>query len=360
MATLEYQLVWQDAPGGAPRIYPLKGDDLRMGRSSRCDVVVIHPETSRVHARLIRREDGYWVEDLASTNGTWLNGRRLKPHQPVALRSGDIIGLGPNVLLHYHVVAVEPEPPAHEEELALEEHAMWGPPPWEAGAQPETEAEPKDEAAEEEGSWGPMPWVAEERPQEEEHEGEAESSAEPEPEPPSPEFEAEAPEGEDEEAPSPSAPRVSRTVDVHEIEEELDAVEKTLASDEMPAWALDEESAEAAAVAFADWSVEEPASPESEDLVQVASEPAPSSAPRLEGVAAEDVPEAAAVADVAEEGAETIADEAPAPRRRSFWLSGCLFLALVALCAMTVFVWWVETNHLWCAFFSWVPFFACP
>ncbi len=49
---------------------------------------------SRVHAVIRRTEKGMSVEDLASSNGTWLNGVRLQPYIANALKSGDHLQLG--------------------------------------------------------------------------------------------------------------------------------------------------------------------------------------------------------------------------------------------------------------------------
>ncbi|HVA50405.1 MAG TPA: FHA domain-containing protein [Pirellulales bacterium] len=62
------------------------------GRDPSCDQVLDDPLVSRRHARLIRSEQGYLIEDLGSTNGTFLNGRRLAEKAPV--QPGDRIGLG--------------------------------------------------------------------------------------------------------------------------------------------------------------------------------------------------------------------------------------------------------------------------
>jgi hypothetical protein len=65
--------------------------DLLIGRSSRCDVVLSDPSVSRRHARVIFR-DGAWVfQDLGSTNGSTLNGRRVGRGE---LRPGDRLMLG--------------------------------------------------------------------------------------------------------------------------------------------------------------------------------------------------------------------------------------------------------------------------
>jgi hypothetical protein len=44
---------------------------------------------SRVHAVIRRTENGLTVQDLSSSNGSWLNGVKLEPHAPAALKSGD-------------------------------------------------------------------------------------------------------------------------------------------------------------------------------------------------------------------------------------------------------------------------------
>jgi hypothetical protein len=65
--------------------------ELLIGRSSRCDVVLSDPTISRRHARLIFRDGRWVVQDLASTNGTILNGRRVGRS---GLRPGDELVLG--------------------------------------------------------------------------------------------------------------------------------------------------------------------------------------------------------------------------------------------------------------------------
>lgn len=49
---------------------------------------------SRRHAAIHREEDGYYITDLNSTNGTRINGRRLLPNTPCRLTSGDVLTLG--------------------------------------------------------------------------------------------------------------------------------------------------------------------------------------------------------------------------------------------------------------------------
>lgn len=49
---------------------------------------------SRRHSRLIHKGDDWFVEDLASTNGTFVNGVRITPHEMVAIENGDLIRCG--------------------------------------------------------------------------------------------------------------------------------------------------------------------------------------------------------------------------------------------------------------------------
>ena len=70
--------VLRGVTGGAfGRSYRLSGP-LTVGRSPECDVYLPDPGLSRVHARLVPGDDGVQIEDLDSTNGTFLNGHRVK------------------------------------------------------------------------------------------------------------------------------------------------------------------------------------------------------------------------------------------------------------------------------------------
>jgi len=54
-----------------------------------CDYVLDSPVISRMHARVDQREDGFYLTDLRSTNGTFLNGSRLAANRPYLLKEGD-------------------------------------------------------------------------------------------------------------------------------------------------------------------------------------------------------------------------------------------------------------------------------
>ncbi|MEA2439958.1 MAG: hypothetical protein QOH76_1382 [Thermoleophilaceae bacterium] len=71
---------------------PPSADAVTVGRSRDCDVVVVEETVSRFHAEL-RHDDGHtWiVRDLDSTNGTWLNGSRVREAR---VFGGDVLRLG--------------------------------------------------------------------------------------------------------------------------------------------------------------------------------------------------------------------------------------------------------------------------
>ncbi|MDQ7799884.1 MAG: FHA domain-containing protein [Armatimonadota bacterium] len=68
-----------------------------LGRSQTCDLVLADPGVSREHARVERGPDGVEVVDLGSTNGTFVNGRKVTQCR---LRHGDRLQLG-GVVLEY-------------------------------------------------------------------------------------------------------------------------------------------------------------------------------------------------------------------------------------------------------------------
>jgi len=57
-----------------------------------CDILLPDPEVSRHHATLSGAANDPVIEDLESTNGTWVNGMRI--YEPTALREGDTVQLG--------------------------------------------------------------------------------------------------------------------------------------------------------------------------------------------------------------------------------------------------------------------------
>lgn len=79
--------------------YELKNEEITLGRDITNQIVINDPEVSRHHLRLKRSAEGWSIEDLGSTNGTFINGQRISGHK--ALQNGDLIGLGETVTLGY-------------------------------------------------------------------------------------------------------------------------------------------------------------------------------------------------------------------------------------------------------------------
>ncbi|HYP23039.1 MAG TPA: FHA domain-containing protein, partial [Actinomycetota bacterium] len=76
--------------------FPLTGE-LTIGRSDQCKVHVEGDTyVSTMHARIFQRDGSYMVEDLGSTNGTYLNRRRITA--PAELQRGDRVKVGKTVL----------------------------------------------------------------------------------------------------------------------------------------------------------------------------------------------------------------------------------------------------------------------
>ena len=71
-------------------------DELIVGRADKCHLVLDDTYVSQVHARIFPKGDAYILEDLGSTNGTYLNRRRIT--SPTELQRGDKVKIGKTVL----------------------------------------------------------------------------------------------------------------------------------------------------------------------------------------------------------------------------------------------------------------------
>ena len=126
-----------------------------IGRSANNGIVINDAEISRRHAQITPQGDGYVLEDLGSTNGTFVNGIRL--NHPMALKHGDSVEFGDTVRLRYWAAgmaseivyspaddvptpALPPEPvPVYAEPGSLPDPMPAAPPPtFEDFAAPET------------------------------------------------------------------------------------------------------------------------------------------------------------------------------------------------------------------------------
>ncbi|MGO9317054.1 MAG: FHA domain-containing protein [Terracidiphilus sp.] len=74
-----------------------------IGRAQDCDLVVPEAQVSSHHCRLTHLADGFTLEDLGSTNGTFVNGARIDAHEPVHVPHGARVTLGNQVPMPWPV-----------------------------------------------------------------------------------------------------------------------------------------------------------------------------------------------------------------------------------------------------------------
>ena len=75
---------------GGEENFVLNKDVFLVGKDSdRADGILYADTVSRIHARIFRKDDSYYIEDLNSTNGTYVNGKELFYREPVKLESLD-------------------------------------------------------------------------------------------------------------------------------------------------------------------------------------------------------------------------------------------------------------------------------
>jgi pSer/pThr/pTyr-binding forkhead associated (FHA) protein len=153
-----YQLLMQRGPQPG-KLYPLTSVSIVIGRDPMADITITDPEVSRQHARLFETAKGYQIQDLGSTNGTFIAGERLGS-DPMPLQPGQVITLGGSVALVYRVEGAEddvlatmldgdlikrqaPETAAPQAEAPADDKTVEAP-------EPEAAAEPIDEVVESE------------------------------------------------------------------------------------------------------------------------------------------------------------------------------------------------------------------
>lgn len=139
MSSSSFRLIERSGPNPG-ETFELNKDVLTMGRDVTNDIVLADPEVSRQHARIKRTPGGYVLEDLGSTNGSFVNGERLV--SPRVLNPGDLVGLGEDVTLTFEAAAAEsaatvmagpgygqPQQPAQQRQPTPPAQAAAPPPP---------------------------------------------------------------------------------------------------------------------------------------------------------------------------------------------------------------------------------------
>ncbi|MCK9245328.1 MAG: FHA domain-containing protein [Anaerolineaceae bacterium] len=98
MAETKPQIVMRSGPIPGSSYY-LDKPEVSVGRDKSNDIPVPDAEISRRHARFIVKPDGVYIEDLGSTNGTFLNGVRLSA--PKRLVNGDLVTLAESTVMSF-------------------------------------------------------------------------------------------------------------------------------------------------------------------------------------------------------------------------------------------------------------------
>jgi len=91
-------LVITEKRGRRRRVDWEMGKEVLIGRASECSVCLQDEFASNLHAKIYQVEGRFYIEDLGSTNGTYVNGRRI--NYPTELRGGDNVKVG-NTLMEF-------------------------------------------------------------------------------------------------------------------------------------------------------------------------------------------------------------------------------------------------------------------
>lgn len=128
-------------------VYELSGEVLNLGRDITNDIAINDREVSRHHLRFTKGADGITIEDLGSTNGTFINGKRLTG--ATGLKNGDMVGLGETVTLQFEAgrPGAESPPPAAQQQAPPPQaqndaDAVYRPPAQQAAPQAPAQASP--------------------------------------------------------------------------------------------------------------------------------------------------------------------------------------------------------------------------
>jgi len=101
----QFQLIMRTGPTPGAT-FTLEGDQLNIGRDSTNEITINDAEVSRRHARLTFQGGKYVLEDLGSTNGTFVNGQRLAG--PRVLKAGEVVSFGEQIVLVFEVTTNDP------------------------------------------------------------------------------------------------------------------------------------------------------------------------------------------------------------------------------------------------------------
>jgi pSer/pThr/pTyr-binding forkhead associated (FHA) protein len=124
-------------------VYPLEADEIIIGRGEENEIVLNIAEVSRTHAILTKAEEGFMIKDLGSTNGTYVDKKKIGGKY--LLKPGDTVMLGEAIYMTYQAdldpeeTLVAPRP----EEFSAPEVTVVTPKPPEVPSEPAPPTTPR-------------------------------------------------------------------------------------------------------------------------------------------------------------------------------------------------------------------------
>ena len=97
----QFQFVMRSGPTPG-KVFPLEGSEITIGRDANQTISINDAEISRKHAKMELRGASYVIQDLGSTNGSFVNGNRISGIQ--VLNPNDIVSFGENIVLMFEAV----------------------------------------------------------------------------------------------------------------------------------------------------------------------------------------------------------------------------------------------------------------
>ena len=88
------RLLLLNSGGDVSQEFEITRPNIVIGRSPQSNILISDTEISRIHAQIVNTPHGFFIADMGSTNGTFLNGQAIKPKQMIELKSNDQVNLG--------------------------------------------------------------------------------------------------------------------------------------------------------------------------------------------------------------------------------------------------------------------------
>lgn len=107
--------------GIAPGKKRVQAEEIILGRVDGCDLVVDHKDVSRKHLSVKMAYGQVVIEDLGSSNGTYVNGNEIKPKTPTVVGPTDVIALGRNIQISIECDLSDVVPPPTRESAPVED-----------------------------------------------------------------------------------------------------------------------------------------------------------------------------------------------------------------------------------------------